>query len=163
MTTYRSKETIYAVQFTGTYIPGVTCDGSSTDKDTRDAARYAAGCDSSRAHHLHVHTQETGGMHVLKPGDWVFPVIGGPLGVASDEKFRAHWEVPEVMIAPVDQVAPAEPESVLAHDSRTAPENGPTTVTTQPASVAGAGLAVGSITVPERSHSPDAPIDHVEV
>lgn len=101
MTRYRSKETISAVQFTGTHIPDVTCAGSSTDKDTRDAARYAAGCDSSRAHHLHVHTQAIGGMTVLKPSDWIFPVSGGPWGTASDEKFRGHWEVPEAEAVPV--------------------------------------------------------------
>lgn len=108
MTTYRSKETISAIQFQGTPIAGVTCDASSLDKDTREAAKYANGCDSSRAHHLHVHTMATGGMTVLKPSDWIFALVGGPWGTASDEKFRSHWEVPEVA-AVESATAPAAP------------------------------------------------------
>ncbi len=111
MQTYRSKQTLEAVQFTGTAIPGVTCDGSSLDKDTREAAKFANGCDSSRAHLLHVHTKDTGGMKVLKPSDWIFPVEAGPFGVADDAKFQSHWEVPgtqPVVAEQAEQAAPAQ-------------------------------------------------------
>ena len=93
MKTYRSLETIQAVQFQGDPIPGVTCHGSAEEVQ-------ANGCDASRKNHPHVHTMDTGGMKVLQKGDWVFPVRGGPFGVASDEKFRSHWEVPVHVEAP---------------------------------------------------------------
>ena len=102
MNTYRSLETIKAVQFTGDPIPDVTCHGTPEQVQ-------ANGCDSSRKLHPHVHTQATGGMTILKPGDWIYPVPGGPFAVASDAKFRAHWEVPAPEAAPA---APTFPESV---------------------------------------------------
>lgn len=160
MTTYRSKETIQAVQFQGSPLPGVTCDGSSLDKDTREAAKYAAGCDPSRAHHLHVHTQDTGGMKVLKPGDWIFPLIGGPWGTASDEKFRGHWEVPEVKTRPtieeLQKILDNEgdvPVIVHSDGSVSAPEPPVISATNSITP----DLAAGTMIVP------DAPIDHVEV
>lgn len=87
MNRYRSLDTIYAVQFTGEPILDVTCHGTPADVQ-------AHGCDASRKQHTHVHTQATGGMTVLKPGDWIYPVPGGPWGVASDGRFRGSWEVP---------------------------------------------------------------------
>ena len=89
MTKYRSLNTIEAVQYTGAPIPGVTCDGH-----TNEQARMNAGCDSSRIHLPHVHGNTIGGMIVLAPGNWIFPVADGPWGVASDAKFRGSWEVP---------------------------------------------------------------------
>ena len=86
MNTYRSKETIQAEQYTGAPIPGVTCQGTPEE-------RQVHGCDGTRAHLPHVHTQSTGGLDVLQPGTWIFPVRGGPFGVASDARFRANWEV----------------------------------------------------------------------
>lgn len=93
MITYRSKDTIQAVQFTGDAIPDITCGGSPAEVQ-------ANGCDSSRKQHLHVHTQAIGGMTVLQPSDWIFAVPGGPWGTASDGKFRAHWEVPAATTKP---------------------------------------------------------------
>lgn len=102
MTFYRSLEVIKAVQYTGEDIPGVTCSG--TDEEFR-----ANGCDPSRRRHIHVHTQAIGGMTVLQSGDWIFPLPGGPFGVASDQKFCGRWEVP--VIAPEPFAAePALPE-----------------------------------------------------
>lgn len=102
MTTYRSKQTISAVQFIGDPIEGVTCLGSSPDKDIAEKARQANGCDSSRAHMPHVHTKDVGGMKVLTHGMWVFAEPAGPWGTKSDAGFRAFWEVPnEVVAAPV--------------------------------------------------------------
>jgi hypothetical protein len=96
MKTYRSKQTIEAVQFLGAPIEGVTCQGTP-------AERQVHGCDSSRAHLLHVHTKDTGGMKVLKPGDWIFPELNGPWGTKSDAGFRSFWEVPP-------EKTPVEPE-----------------------------------------------------
>ena len=96
MNTYRSTQTIEAQQFTGEPIPDVTCGGSPDEVQ-------AHGCDSSRKHLPHVHTQAIGGMTVLKPGDWIFPVHGGPWGVATDARFRSSWEVP----APLAAVPPS--------------------------------------------------------
>lgn len=102
MTTYRSTQTIQAVQFTGTAIPEITCGGSPAEVQSN-------GCDSSRKQHIHVHTQAIGGMTVLQPGDWIFAVPGGPWGTASDAKFRAHWEVPAATTKPTI----AELEAIL--------------------------------------------------
>lgn len=104
--TYRSFETIQAVQYLGEPIPEITCLSNSPDEKAAVKAREAAGCDGSRYKHPHVHTKATGGMTVLKHGDWIFPVPGGPFGVSSDGTFRAHWEVdyssrPVVVPAPV--------------------------------------------------------------
>ena len=95
MKTYRSLNTIEAVQYQGAPIPGITCDGH-----TNEQSRMNAGCDSSRVHLPHVHGNAIGGMIVLKVGDWIFPVQGGPWGVASDGKFRGSWEVPAEAKAP---------------------------------------------------------------
>lgn len=90
MTSYRSLETIKAVQYQGEPIPDVTCQGSNEEF-------LSNGCDSSRRNVPHVHTMAVGGMTCLQKGDWIFPLHGGPFGVASDAKFRSHWEVPEVI------------------------------------------------------------------
>lgn len=95
MNTYRSLNTIQAVQFTGDPIHGVTCGGSESEV-------FANGCDSSRKQHIHVHANVTGGMVVLQPGDWIFPVSGGPWGVASNAKFCGAWEVPDVKPATIE-------------------------------------------------------------
>lgn len=110
MTHYRSKTTLEAVQYTGQPIPDVTCEGDSTDKDRREAARQRNGCDGNRAHLPHVHTQVVGGLSPLILGMWVFPVIGGPFGVASDAKFRASWEVPEPAVDVPTPEPVVEPE-----------------------------------------------------
>lgn len=104
MERYRSLQTIEAVQFTGTAIPDVTCHGTPEEVTTN-------GCDSSRKQHPHVHTKETGGMHVLIPGDWIYPVSGGPWAVATDALFRASWEVPGA--SPSEE----QPETASAPDS----------------------------------------------
>lgn len=95
MNTYRSLSVIKAVQYTGSAIPDVTCSGS--DQEYRER-----GCDTSRRYHPHVHTVQTSGITVLKTGDWIYPVFGGPFAVVSDEKFRTGFEVPP----------PAEPPQV---------------------------------------------------
>ena len=69
MKTYRSLNTIEAVQYQGAPIPGRPCDGHANEK-----ARMDAGCDSSRVHLPHVHGNVTGGLIALKPSDWIFPV-----------------------------------------------------------------------------------------
>lgn len=99
MNTYRSLSVIKAVQYTGSPIPDVTCGGS--DHEHREK-----GCDSSRRYHLHVHTAAVGGMTVLKPGDWIYPVSGGPFAVAADDKFRQGFEVPAPMTAPMTEPEP---------------------------------------------------------
>ncbi len=86
MNSYRSLSTIDAIQYTGAPIDGVTCSGSNEDYREK-------GCDNSRRHLPHVHTLTVGGITVLQPGDWIFRVVGGPFGVASDAKFRASWQV----------------------------------------------------------------------
>ena len=130
MNTYRSLNTIQAVQYTGDPLPGITCEGGneSLDPIARHAAVMAAGCDSSRKHLPHVHANVTGGMVVLQPGDWIFPVQGGPWGVASDAKFRSYWEVPAPVI-PVptphtDLTAPdvAQGEGLVAQPPATFPD-----------------------------------------
>ena len=93
MNAYRSLQTIEAEQYLGTPIAGVTCEATNIDPNVAERAVMAAGCDSSRKHLPHVHTQAIGGMNVLKVGDWIFPVRGGPFGVASDKTFRQSWEV----------------------------------------------------------------------
>lgn len=93
MTSYRSLTTIQAVQYAGEPLPGITCEGS--DQEMKDN-----GCDSSRRQLRHVHANVTGGMVVLKPGDFIFPMPGGPWGVSSDERFQASWEVPAPAPAP---------------------------------------------------------------
>lgn len=103
MTKYRSLETLEAVQYLGVPIPGVTCDGDSEDAVIRAKARETHGCDSSRGNHPHVHTQAVGGMSVLVPGMWIFPIRGGPWGVAADARFRGSWEVPK----PAEALPPA--------------------------------------------------------
>lgn len=95
MNTYRSLQTIQAVQFTGEHIPDVTCLGSSTDPEIRDKARAANGCDATRAGLPHVHTKAVGGITVLAPGWWIFAVPGGPWAAQPDATFRAGWEVPD--------------------------------------------------------------------
>ena len=112
MNRYRSLETIQAVQYLGEPIPGVTCHGSE------DEVR-ANGCDSSRKIHPHVHTQAIGGMTVLKTGDWIFPLPGGPFGVASDTRFRGSWEVPapEPVLTPVIGAETVELPTVSAEAS----------------------------------------------
>lgn len=84
--TYRSLQTIDALQYTGDPIPEVTCSGVDDDYQKN-------GCDGTRKHLPHVHTRALGGLTVLKPGDWIMPEQGGPFDVASDEKFQANWEV----------------------------------------------------------------------
>lgn len=105
MNTYRSHSTIDAVQYTGVAIEGITCGGS-------DAEFAARGCDPSRRKHTHVHTAATGGITVLQPGDWIYPIPGGPWGVAGDQKFRGHWEVPSIVedLKAIDDIL-AEPEA----------------------------------------------------
>lgn len=102
MNTYRSIETIQAIQYTGEPVAGVTCAGTPAEVQL-------SGCDASRKHLPHVHTQSIGGMTILKAGDWVFPVAGGPFGTASDGKFRSHWEVsvPTPVALPVAVSVPA--------------------------------------------------------
>lgn len=108
---YRSLEVIKAVQYQGEVIPDVTCEGS-------EKQRLFNGCDNTRAHLPHVHTQAVGGLTVLKTGDWIFPLNGGPFGVAPDMKFRSHWEVrpepvefePEPAALPPAPVIAAEPK-----------------------------------------------------
>lgn len=96
MNTYRSKQTIQAVQFDGSEIPGVTCHGGGDEPIAQSRVRMANGCDTSRAHLPHVHANVTGGMQVLQPGWWIYPVAGGPWGACTDEKFQASWEVPSI-------------------------------------------------------------------
>lgn len=118
MNTYRSKLTIEAVQYTGGDLFGITCEASSTDPMLVQRAREANGCDSSRFQMPHVHANVVGGMVVLKRGDWIFPVPGGPWGVASDDRFRASWEVPDLPPpADIDPVVePVEPAVEQAFD-----------------------------------------------
>lgn len=137
MTTYRSKDTIQAVQFTGDAIPDITCGGSPAEVQ-------ANGCDSSRKQHRHVHTQAIGGMTVLQPGDWIFAVPGGPWGTASDGKFRAHWEVPAVPITPPLEVAPTATATFPEADT-TAPVDVAVVSTTQSVPVIGAAGSVVAI------------------
>lgn len=96
MNTYRSLSVIKAVQYTGSPIEDVTCGG--TEKDYREK-----GCDNSRRHLPHVHTAEVGGLTALRPGDWIYPIFGGPFGVVSDEKFRGGYEVPAEPVVPADE------------------------------------------------------------
>lgn len=178
MTIYRSLQTIQAEQFTGTAVPDVTCGGSPEEV-------AANGCDSSRKQHLHVHTQATGGMTVLKPGDWIFPLIGGPWGVANDEKFRAHWEVPaSVVTDPVlEEPALSPAPSPKTLDELLAEQNLPSV---EEIKAVMADEAVGKVSTPDMPEGtvgvltpaeelqkvipepgagsmivPDAPIDHV--
>lgn len=88
MDKYRLLETVEAVQYAGEAIPDVTCEGS-------DPEFRLNGCDSSRRFVRHVHTSEVGGMTVLKPGDWILPVSGGPYRVVADAEFRSVVEVPK--------------------------------------------------------------------
>ena len=44
MQTYRSLQTIQAVQFQGDSIPGVTCDAAHPDKSVAAAAKMEHGC-----------------------------------------------------------------------------------------------------------------------
>lgn len=112
MTTYRSTRTIEAVQYTGQPIPGITCDGSHDNEAIRNKARFAAGCDASRAHLPHVHANVTGGMIVLMATDWIYAVPGGPFAVLHDQDFRAAFEVPA---APAVEPEPeSEPAPVPA-------------------------------------------------
>ncbi len=104
MTTYRSKATIEAVQYTGAHLPGIMCDGGSGDETTSRNARMANGCDGTRAHLPHVHANVTGGMQVLAPGWWIFPVEGGPWGACTDEKFRSSWEVPDTSKPTIEEL-----------------------------------------------------------
>ncbi len=90
MTHYRSLATLPAEQYLGVPIPGITCDG---DRDKH-------GCDSSRGHLPHVHSNTVGGLTVLKYGDWIMPQAGGPFAVAPDAEFRAYYEVPEATPVP---------------------------------------------------------------
>lgn len=106
MKLYRSLEHIKAVQYTGDPIPDVTCSGSAEEVQKH-------GCDPSRKHLLHVHTQAIGGMTVLSPGDWIYPVQGGPFAVAKDARFRGHWEVPVEAVAPSMAEGSPEPFSGL--------------------------------------------------
>lgn len=85
MPDYRSKATITADQYVGEVIPDVICDGN----------RDKHGCDGSRAHMPHVHTRANGGITVVKPGDWIVAVRGGPFDVYPDGMFRSLYEVPE--------------------------------------------------------------------
>ena len=101
MTTYRSLETLQAVQYTGAPIEGVTCSGTPEEVQKH-------GCDSSRKHLPHVHTQAVGGMTVLAPGMWIFPLHGGPFGVAPDVRFRSNWEVPKEVVAAEPEAFPGE-------------------------------------------------------
>ncbi len=103
MKSYRSTATIRAVQYLHEAIPGIVCYGLPADLKEH-------GCDSSRKHQPHVHTTATGGMTVLKKGDWIMPVAGGPFEVSSDKNFRAGWDV-EPVKEPVatDDAEPAEP------------------------------------------------------
>lgn len=101
MTTYRSLQTIEAIQYAGEPIPAVTCSGEGEDQK-----RY--GC-TGLAGVPHVHTAAVGGAHRLEPGDWIFPVPkGGPFDVASNGKFRAYWEVP-VMVPVMGQANRSQP------------------------------------------------------
>ena len=108
MNRYRSLETLQAIQYLGEPIPDVTCHGTPEQVQTN-------GCDPSRKQHPHVHTQATGGMTVLKVGDWIFPMAGGPWGVASDARFRGSWEVPAA--APLVVAAQAEAPAIVATES----------------------------------------------
>lgn len=88
MQSYRSKQTIQAVQYKGDPIPDVTCAGGADE-------RIKNNCAPMFAHLPHVHTKATGGLTCLKPGDWIVPERGGPFAVASDARFRTSYEVPE--------------------------------------------------------------------
>lgn len=94
MTRYRKLESMEAVQYTGETIPGVTCEGT-------EEQRRANGCDNTRAHMPHIHSRSMGGLDVVKPGDWIMPVPGGPFCRVTDGMFRQHFEVPEE-VAPVE-------------------------------------------------------------
>lgn len=95
MNTFRSRATQEAVQYLGEPIPDVVCDG--------DFAEH--GCDHSRKHLPHVHSKQTGGMTMLRVGDWIMPQKGGPFVVASDADFRSYFEVPAEAI-PADKAIP---------------------------------------------------------
>lgn len=99
MERYRKLETVQAVQYLGDPIPDVTCEG------TREQ-RAVNGCDNTRGHLPHVHTLAIGGLTVLKKGNWIEPVAGGPFQVWSNARFRAYHEVPESESAlmPIDPV-----------------------------------------------------------
>lgn len=114
MNHYRSLQTIEAIQYTGTPIPGVTCEPQA-DAKAEAERRKNNGCDTARAHLPHVHANVSGGLVVLKEGDWITPVYGGPFAVLADDYFRANWEVPITIMepTPIAEVPPPEktPES----------------------------------------------------
>lgn len=87
MNSYRSLQTHLAIQYVGEPIPGVTCEGT-------EEQRKVNGCEGSRGHMPHVHTTSVGGLDVLRPGDWIMPVDGGPFCRVPDGMFRLYWEVP---------------------------------------------------------------------
>ncbi len=150
MTTYRSKQTISAVQFQGAEIPGVTCHGGGDEPIARAKVRMDNGCDSSRAHLPHVHANVTGGMQILSPGWWIFPVDGGPWGACTDEKFRASWEVPD---GAAEAPAIEEPAAIDAAPSAPDPAAFSEPVPTIPVPVA---------VVPEAPVTPVTPVTPVK-
>lgn len=133
MNRYRSLSTVDAVQYQGAPIPGVTCPGSGDPE-----ARHKYGCDPNRGQLAHVHANVTGGIAVLKEGDWIFAAAGGPWAVWPDEKFRGYYEVPEVGAAELEAFPVVNPEVAVAsgetgkdQEAENIPEPG--SVETQPA------------------------------
>lgn len=103
MNRYRKLESMEAVQYTGEPLPGITCEGTPEQ-------RNANGCDNTRAHLPHIHSKSMGGLDVVKPGDWIMPVLGGPFCRVPDGMFRQHFEVP----GPVEVVVPVVETAPLA-------------------------------------------------
>lgn len=104
MQPYRKLETRLAVQYQGDPIPDVTCEATEKQLEVN-------GCGSdSRRIHPHVHTMSVGGLDVLRPGDWIMPVPGGPFCRVDDATFRSYFEVPaaEVPAAPAPLIATPE-------------------------------------------------------
>ena len=151
MTKYRSLQTIEAIQYTGTPIADVTCEPLA-DANEEAQRREKNGCDTNRAHLTHVHTNVPGGLTVLKHGDWISRVPGGPFTAIPDLQFRTNWEVstatpkPEpdggktvTAPAPAKVAAPAEPAEQRHPEPAAAEE------TTAPAAHGPAGRFGGKV------------------
>lgn len=98
---YRSLSVIEAIQYAGIPIPDVTCE-PKTEAEEEAKRRRDNGCDTTRAHLAHVHSNTPGGLTVLKDGDWITRVAGGPFAVISDVQFRVNFEVPSGIVPAED-------------------------------------------------------------
>lgn len=122
MTIFRSRQTIEAVQYTGTPIADITCEPRADDKEEAERRKNCHSVTSAP----HVHAAVPGGLAALKEGDWITPVPGGPFAVITDAQFRANWEVQESAPAehklkrpPLPETADDQPE--VATSARSTP------------------------------------------